>query len=207
MVLGSSVGELEQETEDQTGDQESIIPETPKVEVGGQGLHTLRTSQLLQMILQDAQTRLVFKAQSIIQSDIRLHVPTDDDLNYPEKIIGEGGHTEGSIADYRLEYRKLASNNPVNDPKDDGSNVLQLRVPSPEVQKTWYPSVRKAIWIISLLQDLVKVGLIRAHYHLTELFSSLQSFEILSRKPVLSVANLWKLHLNVLLRNRNHLQA
>lgn len=39
------------------------------------GLGELRISGLLRMVLQDAQTRLVFKAQSVMQSEIRWFVP------------------------------------------------------------------------------------------------------------------------------------
>lgn len=55
--------------------------------VGRHGTGTLRISQLLQLILQDAQTRLFFKAQSVIQSDIKYFVPASSDLAYPEKLI------------------------------------------------------------------------------------------------------------------------
>ncbi|PPQ83679.1 hypothetical protein CVT24_001169, partial [Panaeolus cyanescens] len=47
----------------------------------------LHTSQLLKMVLQDAQTRLFFKAQSVIQSEIRHFVPRDDDLKYPSILV------------------------------------------------------------------------------------------------------------------------
>ena len=40
------------------------------------------------MVLQDAQTRFFFKAQSLIQSDIRLLNPKPEDLNYPEILRG-----------------------------------------------------------------------------------------------------------------------
>ena len=53
------------------------------------GLGRLHISQLLQMVLQDAQTRLFFKAQSVIQSDVRYYVPKGDDIAYPDKLIGE----------------------------------------------------------------------------------------------------------------------
>jgi hypothetical protein len=52
-------------------------------------LGRLHISRLLQMVLQDAQTRLFFKAQSIIESDIKYHVPKLEDLAYPEKLTGE----------------------------------------------------------------------------------------------------------------------
>lgn len=51
-------------------------------------LRRLHISQLLQMILQDAQTRLFFKAQAVIQSDIRYYAPTADDLDYPARLKG-----------------------------------------------------------------------------------------------------------------------
>ena len=48
----------------------------------------LHIRQLLQMVLQDAQTRLFFKAQAVIQSEIRYYTPTAHDLAYPDKLVG-----------------------------------------------------------------------------------------------------------------------
>ena len=48
----------------------------------------LHIRQLLQMVLQDAQTRLFFKAQAVIQSEIRYYAPTAQDLAYPDKLVG-----------------------------------------------------------------------------------------------------------------------
>lgn len=56
---------------------------------GHRGLRTLHISHLLQMVLQDAQTRLFFKAQSVIQSEIRYYVPKAEDLAYPDKLVGK----------------------------------------------------------------------------------------------------------------------
>jgi hypothetical protein len=53
------------------------------------GLGRLHISHLLQMVLQDAQTRLFFKAQAVIQSEVRYYVPKAEDLAYPEKLVGE----------------------------------------------------------------------------------------------------------------------
>jgi conserved oligomeric Golgi complex subunit 3 len=54
--------------------------------------HRLHIAPLLQMILQDAQTRLFFKAQAVVQSDIRHYVPKvggegGGDLGYPWKLV------------------------------------------------------------------------------------------------------------------------
>jgi hypothetical protein len=47
----------------------------------------LHTAQLLKMVLQDAQTRLFFKAQAVIQSEVRHYVPTPDDLKWPDILL------------------------------------------------------------------------------------------------------------------------
>lgn len=53
----------------------------------------LHIHQLLQMVLQDAQTRLFFKAQAVIQSEIRYYAPTAQDLAYPDKLVGGSAFT------------------------------------------------------------------------------------------------------------------
>ena len=67
------------------------------------GLGRLHISRLLQMVLQDAQTRLFFKAQSIIQAEIRYYTPRPEDLAYPEKLVGtsrsDGVSTSSRIPD------------------------------------------------------------------------------------------------------------
>ena len=67
----------------------SLVGVAPDDAMDTKPLKRLHTPQLLQMILQDAQTRLFFKAQSIVQADIRYFVPKEADLAYPAKLIGE----------------------------------------------------------------------------------------------------------------------
>jgi hypothetical protein len=49
-------------------------------------LSRLHTEVLLKMVLQDAQTRLVFRAQALIQADVQYYAPREGDLDYPEKL-------------------------------------------------------------------------------------------------------------------------
>ena len=49
-------------------------------------LSRLHTDVLLKMVLQDAQTRLVFRSQALIQADVQYYAPKDGDLEYPEKL-------------------------------------------------------------------------------------------------------------------------
>lgn len=71
------------------------LPEEPPDELSvdldhpkPRGLGRLHISHLLQMVLQDAQTRLFFKAQSLIQAEIRYYVPKPEDLAYPDILVG-----------------------------------------------------------------------------------------------------------------------
>lgn len=56
-------------------------------------LGRLHIKPILQLVLQDAQTRLLFKTQAIIQSDIRSYTPKDNDLAYPDKLISKLRHS------------------------------------------------------------------------------------------------------------------
>lgn len=79
MVL--DVAELPNESLDEL----SIDLDHPKPKGSGR----LHISYLLQMVLQDAQTRLLFKAQAVIQAEIRNYIPKPEDLAYPDKLIGQ----------------------------------------------------------------------------------------------------------------------
>lgn len=49
-------------------------------------LSRLHTEVLLKMVLQDAQTRLVFRAQAILQADVQYYAAKEGDLDYPAKL-------------------------------------------------------------------------------------------------------------------------
>ena len=57
--------------------------------VVNQGLGRLHISHMLQSVLQDAQTRLFFKSQTIVQSEVRYSVPKPEDLDYPDKLASQ----------------------------------------------------------------------------------------------------------------------
>jgi hypothetical protein len=49
-------------------------------------LSRLHTEVLLKMVLQDAQTRLVFRAQALVAADVQYYAPREGDLDYPDKL-------------------------------------------------------------------------------------------------------------------------
>ncbi|KAG8864493.1 Golgi transport complex subunit 3 [Tulasnella sp. 330] len=101
-------------------------------------LRRLHVGNLLEMILQDAQTRLVFRAQAVVQSEIRYYVTKDGDLDYPQKLLS-------------------AREQPYDAADDPGSFAQPLlRLPSLARVSTWYPTVKKTHWVLSQLHEYVK---------------------------------------------------
>lgn len=104
----------------------------------------LKFSKLLQGLLQDAQTRLVFRAQAIIQNDVLHYSPTDEDLDYPSKLKGNR-----RMSLWYAPEGQDGSNEDIEGPS--------LRLPDVEIQESWYPTLRKTLWVLSRLHTYVKV--------------------------------------------------
>lgn len=124
------------EDADESTDELPVDLDQPRKKT--KGLGQLHISHLLQMVLQDAQTRLTFKAQSVIHSDIRYYAPKQEDLAYPDILISARRPTLG------MEIRE----------KESVSQIFRL--PSLDKQDTWYPTLRKTVWVLSQLHDYVK---------------------------------------------------
>ncbi|CAE6419355.1 unnamed protein product [Rhizoctonia solani] len=110
-----------------------LPPRTP-------GLAKLHISHLLQMVLQDAQTRLFFKAQAIVQSEIRNYAAQPKDLDYPAKLREAVPFAQSEVDD--------------EDEDDDG---ITLKMPKLEPESTWYPPLLTIINILKKLHEYVKV--------------------------------------------------
>jgi conserved oligomeric Golgi complex subunit 3 len=66
-----------------------MVLDQPLDEIEGMKRRVTNIRHLLQLVLQDAQTRLFFKAQAVIQSDIRYYAPTAQDLVYIDRLAGK----------------------------------------------------------------------------------------------------------------------
>lgn len=47
---------------------------------------TFHAGKLLDMVLRDVQTRMIFRSQAILRSDVGSYAPREDDLDYPAKL-------------------------------------------------------------------------------------------------------------------------
>jgi conserved oligomeric Golgi complex subunit 3 len=87
-IPSSSTSDDDEDDEDEEQDELTVDLDTPHPRHHTKRLSKLHISHLLQMVLQDAQTRLFFKAQAVIQSEVRYFVPKGEDLAYPDKLAG-----------------------------------------------------------------------------------------------------------------------
>lgn len=125
-------------------------------------------SVLIQPALEDAQTRLVFRAQAILRDEIEKYKPRPEDLDYParnRKVLLSGSENYKS---HTVSHRKTSfaeSTTPV--PKTP--MVVDEDIDSPQekdsrwdfdsraVFEGWYPTLRKALWLLSRIYRLVNV--------------------------------------------------
>lgn len=110
-------------------------------------LSRLETEVLLKMVLQDAQTRLVFRAQALVQADVMYYVPRPEDLDYPDKL-------QAGASGKPLVQRSLT----VSLDSEDDDEPAFLSLPPPEAQETWYPTLRVTLWVLSCLYTYIDVS-------------------------------------------------
>lgn len=92
MVLDSSKIQEDSDSETSSSERRTQHTQDSMNDELGLGLgRRLHISHLLQMVLQDAQTRLFFKAQAVVQSEVRYYSFKEEDLAWPDTLVGEPG--------------------------------------------------------------------------------------------------------------------
>lgn len=125
----------------------SILTSTSKRRHSRRPLNRLHLEVLLKMVLQDAQTRLVFRAQALLRADVEYYAPKDKDLDYPERL------SAGAIGK-KLVPRQIA----VSLDEEDDDEPAFLSLPPPSAQELWYPTLRVTLWVLSCLYSYIDVS-------------------------------------------------
>ncbi|GAA5949410.1 hypothetical protein JCM3765_003400 [Sporobolomyces pararoseus] len=112
-------------------------------------LGRLKFSHLLRTILQDVQTRLVFRAQQMIQSQVLHYVPNREDLDYPEILKRKELASSGKEPLWKIDEEEGGGDN------DDTSGGSSFRVPNQNQMKWWYPTLRQTVWVLARLNSFV----------------------------------------------------
>ncbi|KAI4183792.1 MAG: hypothetical protein L6R41_005190 [Letrouitia leprolyta] len=157
-------------------------------------VNELDFSVLIQPALEDAQTRLVFRTQAILRDEIERYKPKPDVLDYPANnhkvsLSGTKGQrpaTSGqkeSIAEPTTPMPKT----PVVVEESDSPNG-EWNFDTQAALQGWYPTLRKAIWLLSRIYRLVNSTVFDdlAHQIVHQTTLSLQHASILisnSRSP------------------------
>ncbi|PWY92438.1 Sec34-domain-containing protein [Aspergillus heteromorphus CBS 117.55] len=123
---------------------------------------------LIQPALEDVQTRLVFRAQAFLRDEIERYKPRPEDLDYPAR----NNQVSISVTEGQITGRKIAATDALaNLPKptksnEDGGNGngngdssvdqdSKWDLDSQSALSGWYPTLRKAIWLLSRIYRLV----------------------------------------------------
>ncbi|GAB7356350.1 hypothetical protein MBLNU459_g7140t1 [Dothideomycetes sp. NU459] len=125
----------------------------------------LNFAALIQPALEDAQTRLVFLALAILRDDIENYRPKPEDLDYPAHATRSSATTTNGRR-VPLSGRKGSVNGMPQTPtpktpmivdEDDGVSVFESQWSTePDQHSTAsYPTLRKAVWLLSRIYRLV----------------------------------------------------
>ena len=127
-------------------------------------------SILIQPALEDAQTRLVFRTQAILHDEIERYRPKPEELDYPARnrrvtLSGTKSHVsttsmrKGSIAEPLTPMPKTPM---VVEEGDSPSGRWGFDTEA--AFEGWYPTLRKAIWLLSRIYRLVNVSCGRTEF-------------------------------------------
>jgi hypothetical protein len=121
-------------------------------------------SILVQPALEDAQSRLVFLSLAILRDDIERYKPKPEDLDYPaknKKLVGAGGKSNQPALSGKRQPKSevpptpLMPKTPSVVEEDDADSRWNFNTEA--AFKDWYPTLRKAIWLLSKIYRLVHV--------------------------------------------------
>ncbi|KAJ5594800.1 uncharacterized protein N7459_001008 [Penicillium hispanicum] len=133
----------------------------PEDDVEQTDTNQLDFSTLIQPALQDVQTRLVFRAQAVLRDEIERYKPRPEDIDYPmhskqvsltvtdTQISGK----KDTTADTMIDMTQSANEGDeiAGAQEKDGKWDFETQT----ALKGWYPTLRKAIWLLSRIYRLV----------------------------------------------------
>lgn len=123
-------------------------------------------SILIHPALEDAQTRLVFRTQTILRDDIEKYKPKKEELDYPARNRQVSLTGTKSQRPAVLSGRKVSAtaDSPTPMPKtpmvveESDSPRSRFGFETEAALEGWYPTLRKAIWLLSRIYRLVNVS-------------------------------------------------
>ncbi|KAI9725041.1 MAG: hypothetical protein M1812_000317 [Candelaria pacifica] len=121
-------------------------------------------SVLVQPTMEDAQTRLVFRAQAVLRDEIENYRPKPEDLRYPPGTPGDYKTGESNIPATSGRKGSIAASTPSmpqtgrnfeRDGELDSNADPTWGLNTESTPTTWYPTLKKAIWLLRRIYRLV----------------------------------------------------
>lgn len=130
-------------------------------------------SILIQPILEDAQTRLVFRVQAILRNEIEKFKPKPEDLDYPARSRRTSAPLSGRKADRQGAETALPKPPTIADEDAEYPTEKDALwdINSQAAFQGWYPTLRTAIWLLSRIYRLVNVRVSRTECCLHDLLT------------------------------------
>ena len=131
------------------------IDDEPEEQMQGQ----FDFSILIQPALEDAQTRLVFRALAVLRDDIETFKPKAADLDYPARNKGvplSGSKANGPLTSGRRESLSHRKDQQLDDDEALANGKFGFNLEASH--QNWYPTLRKAVWLLSRIYRLVNVS-------------------------------------------------
>lgn len=151
-------------TWDSDDDEEDAMSPAP---AGVDGIRVserrLNFAALVQPALEEGQTRLVFLALAALRNSIEYYKPTSDELDWPKTAASKTrGVRNGPVLSGTREATAITSPAAVSVKEiDDAESMFskQLSIKEPKSAaagaKSWYPTLRKAIWLLRRIYRLL----------------------------------------------------
>ncbi|KAL7443203.1 hypothetical protein ACHAXM_008832 [Skeletonema potamos] len=112
---------------------------------------TLAAARAVSGVIQDAQERLIFCANTSLHKEVVRFKPTSADLNYPGKLLGEKPKTVIIIEDGEGDASKKADESAKEEAEMNDAVAAQLRV-----YESWFPPMRSVLRILSKIFRVVE---------------------------------------------------
>ena len=121
---------------------------------------------LIQPALEDTQTRVVFRAQAILRDEIERYKPRPEDIDYPNRNQrapqSEPNNETTATSGRKRSFAEPLPKTPIVVDDDTGTSAdkgARWDFDSQAIFEGWYPTLRKAIWLLSRIYRLVNVCL------------------------------------------------
>ena len=128
-------------------------------------------SLLIHPALEDAQTRLVFRTQAILRDEIERYKPKKEELDYPARnrqVSLSGTKSQRPATSGRKDSAAEPTTPMPKTPmvvEEGDSPTGRWNFDTEAAFEGWYPTLRKAIWLLSRIYRLVNVKFIARSLH------------------------------------------